>query len=301
MNEITDILDYYKFTIYKNAKKSIQSKIGLKQINEDEDYIDNFSFETFLNKLSLKIENMKLDKDTFDDVKLIIDGECIKLFKYLQIIICKCNDINNVKILCSDNCCDVCKTNSKLVINVDNFNINDIHPYCKSTLIPIYNKNKVNIANELCTITHLPIEYSSMVNKLLLKLKIYFKNVVTTKEFEILDDIDSIKILDNKIQIPIKLLATIDLERFLIRCLIKDKILETTNIEQWNSLYKIKKDSKNTGDNCIIYSLPFITNQAQLSCENYIVENATQYIINKNDLQIVDKSAYDILDNIFQK
>lgn len=305
IEELKDVLDFYKFTIYKNAKKSIYSKLNLKinDVNNENDlFIENFNFDEFLNKLSCKLKNSNLDnKDILDDIKLIVNGECIKLFKFSQIQTCKILNIKTIKIISNTNCCDICKVQSKISLDVNKIIYNDIHPYCKFIIIPNYNKNKINISNKICTITHLPIEYNGIVNKLLLNLTIHYKDFITKKEFIFSDNINNINISGDTIKISNKILDVIDIEKIIIKNLIKDNLLTKINITEWDSIFKMKKDSKLKGDNYIIYTLPFVNTNAQYDCENYIIENAVQYILNKDELSIIDNNAFNKLKDIFEK
>ena len=79
IEEVDDILKYYRFTIYKNAKKSIMSKLDIKISNElddvENDNIKNYNFDNFLNKLLSGIKNSEMSKeDLLEQILLIVIG-----------------------------------------------------------------------------------------------------------------------------------------------------------------------------------------------------------------------------------
>lgn len=305
IEEVQDILEYYKFTIYKNAKKSICSKLNIKTDNslseEENQIIESYSFDKFLNKLSNKLTSINInDEQILENILLIIIGECISLYKKFQIKNCESLNIKQIKITSdNNNCCELCQLNSKLVFDIDSFNLDNIHPYCKSTIIPISINSEINLSNSICDIIHVPTEFSKIINKTITKMSIHYKQWITKKEFIFIDDGESIQISDDNIKIPKQLLSIVDIENIIVKNLIKDKLLESIKIEEWEPLFKMKKDSKNVGDSCIIYSLPFITTTAQIDCKSYILENAVCYILKPDELKLIDNTAYNKFKIIF--
>lgn len=306
IEEVDDILKYYRFTIYKNAKKSIMSKLDIKISNElddvENDNIKNYNFDNFLNKLLSGIKNSEMSKeDLLEQILLIIIGECIVLFKKFQIDTCRLNNIKYVKFISDDNCCEICKLNSNILIDVNEFDLDNIHPYCKTSIIPLDYSRKINMSTKVCNITHMPSVFKGVATKITTKLFINCKDLITEKDFVFIDNGNKIIESGNRVTIPIDLLNIINIEKILVKYLLKDKLLEKLNISEWEALFNIKKDSRQVGDNCIVYSLPFINNLAQNSCEEYIIQNTIHYILDAKSLYSIDRNAYEKLKIIIKK
>lgn len=308
IDELKNILDYYKSSIYKAGKMVLNKKIGKKVnrdiefTNIDNEFINNYDINGFIDKLQQAITNCCNDltkEKLYDQLITIIIGECIILFKLSEINECKNLQIKKIKLISDDTySCDLCKTNSKFAYSVDKFNREMIHPYCKLSILPI-STNPTNIKTSIAEFIDVPQIFESNIKNITTKLMIQLKQYITSKKF-IFGDYDSIISNDNMLQISNKLIDKINIEELIVRELLKDKLL--LEIDQWwKDSYEIHKDSKTIGDGCIIYSNGFINNLAQINHEEYFIQSFIAYILYPTELRQIDINAYNKLKDIFNK
>jgi hypothetical protein len=307
IDKLDDILNYYKFSIYKSGKQVLNKKIGssenLELTEYDEQFLEEFNFIGFMNKTKLALEsyeNKLSAKELYDQLIGIIIGECIILFKIAQINQCKNLNIEKIRLISDDNySCDECKTYSKFVFNVDNFDISIIHPYCKISILPICN-NATNIKTSVAEFTNIPFIFTNICKNITTKLTIQLKPFITPKKIIFIDTVDFIEIKDNEIYISNKMIDKLDIEKLIVKELLKDKLLSNMD-SWWEEQYNIKKSSKVTGDNCIVYSNYFINNQAQLNFTEYFIQCYIAYILHASLLKNIDIDAYNKIKDIFKK
>lgn len=308
IDELTDILDYYKSSIYKAGKLITNKQIGQKVNREieftkiDNKFISQYDLDGFINKLRQAIisccDNLSKD-ELYDQVITIIIGECIILFKSAQTNECKNLGIEKIKLLSDDiYSCEKCKINSKFIYSVDDFDKTLIHPYCKLSILPISN-NSTNIKTSVAEFVNVPQIFVPNIKNITMKLTIQLKKFITHKKF-IFGDFVGIKFNDDIIEISIKLIDKINIEEIIIRGLLKDKLLQEITT-WWEDSYNIHKDSKSIGDGCVIYSNGFINNISQSSYNEYFTQSFIKYIIHPNELKQIDEPAYNQLKQILNK
>lgn len=305
-NKLKDILEYYKLSIYKSGKTVLNSKIGINSRSVDLTIIDNeflnkINFSEFIHKIESalkKYEDKLPRKELYDQVISIIIGECIILFKLAQINECKNKNIIKIKLVSDDNySCNECKLYSKFTYDVENFNANMIHPYCKISILPICNKS-TNIKVSNADFVSVPFVFTSIIKNITTKLSIQLKQFLTYKEFIFKEEINKIIIEGNKVYIPLSLIEKLDLESLIVRELLYNKLIDR-DLTWWENTYKDK--NKVMGDNCIVYSTPLINNKAQLNYKEYFVQSYISYILHPSILKDVDIEAYDQIKNVLGK
>lgn len=308
IEEIKDILGYYKKSIYKCGKIVINKKIGNStkniQLNEiDKVFLDKYLFDDFLNTLNNAITSCtrNLNKnELYDELISIIIGELIILFKISQINECKNLNIKQVKLI-SDNIysCDLCKTRSRFIYNVEDFNIKMIHPYCKLNIFPICDKT-TDLNTTISKFKNVPFIYVNIIKNINMKLSIYLKKYITPKEFIFKNDLENIYIDNDKIYISLKLIDKLEIDKLIVRELLKDKLLQT-DLSWWEKEFNKIKNNKNIGDDCIIYATPLINNTSILNHKEYFIQSYINYILNSNDIKLINNDAYKQLKDLFGK
>lgn len=308
-NELNDILNYYKKGIYKSGKTILNKRINNKNkiielSDTDNKYIDNFSFNDYINDLIIniiKFEKKLSKEDLYDKIIYYTIGECIKLFKLSQINCCKELNIKHFKIICDDQySCNVCKTLSKFILDVDTFNSELIHPYCKITILPLIYNNQ-NFKTSIAEFINIPNIFISIIKNIIMKLNIQLKDFITFKTFEFTDKIDYIIINNDKILISNKIIDKINIEEIIVRELLKDKMLDNIDSNKWEKHYNTKKDSKIIGDNCIIYNNYFVNSQSESNYIEYFIQSYINYILHASVLKNSDIIAYNMIKNIIEK
>jgi hypothetical protein len=306
-DKLNDILNYYKFSIYKSGKTILNKKVGSSYNAEltglDEQFLEEFNFVEFIDKIKLAVESYKdklSRKKLYDQLIAIIIGECIILFKIAQINQCKNLDIEKVRLISDDNySCDECKTYSKFVFNVDEIDIDIIHPYCKISILPIC-KNSTNLKTSVAEFTDIPYIFINTCKNITTKLAIQLKAFITPKKFIFVDSINNIEIKEDEIYISNNIIEKLDIEKLIVKELLKDKLLSNMD-NWWEEQYNTKKASKVIGDNCIIYSNYFINNESQLNYIEYFIQYCISYILHSSLLKEIDIEAYNKIKNIFNK
>lgn len=305
--DLNDSLDYFKFSIYKNAKKIIFLKIGnnskISLDDTENTFLSSYSFDTFLDKLKKGIiNNENLDvKELYDKIVEIVIGECILIYKKFQILICQNNNIDKFKLITDSSCsCEICQLNSKLILDSNNFDINNLHPYCKNTIVPLKFNVVQNLNLQNCEFENIPNEFINIAKSICTKLFIHYKKYITNKKF-IFTDVDSIQFKDDiLISNNFNILCNLDITKIIVEGLLKDKFLESINLSEWEELYEIKKNSKQIGENCIIYSLPFVNNIASYNCESFVLQSMIYFICDPEKLKQMDITTYNKIDAILK-
>ena len=301
--ELVDLLNYYKSSIYKAGKiilnKRINNKNKIIELSEfDINYINNIEF-SFITDLKQKIINSNLAKlELYNQIIYYVIGECIKLFKLSQINCCKELNIKQIKLICDDEySCDICKTLSKFILNIDDINHELIHPYCKITILPIIN-NCQDLKTPIAEFINIPNIYIGNVKNIIMKLTIQLKDFITFKTFKFVNNIDYIKSNNNEVLISNK--NQINIEEIIVRELLKDKMLDKLSNE-WKKQYNVKKNTKIIGDNCIVYNNYFINSQSESNYIEYFIQSYINYILHASILKNTDNVAYNMINNIIKK
>lgn len=308
LEEVDDILSYYKSKIYMSGKTIINKKIGntnkIELEDIDNEFLESINYNDFIEKLKNGIYNCCNNyskEDLYDQIISIIIGECIILYKQSQIIECKNLNIKSFKLITdNNNCCEYCKIQSRFELNVNSFNIDNIHPYCKQSILPLDMSQTTNLNVQIADFENVPLVLMPIIKNIIIKLKIQLKDYLSYKKF-IFGDFNNIIINDDEILIPYKLISLINIEEIIVEQLIRNKLIQVVNINDWKENFNIKKDSKMLGDSCMIYSLPFINNVSTINCEEYIVQSAISYILNGQHLKNIDINAYNKLKELFKK
>lgn len=307
LEEVNDILSYYKSKIYLSGKTIINKKIGnTNKINLDDidnEFIDSINYNAFIEKLKDGIYNCCNDyskEELYDQIISIIIGECIILYKQSQIVECKNLNIKSFKLIADHNCCELCKIQSRFELDTNNYSMDNIHPYCKQVILPLDISKTTNLTLQIADFVNVPSIFVPIIKNIITKLKIHLKDYISYKKFTF-GEFNSIIINDNEILIPYELTTSINIEEIITEQLIRDKLLEGININDWKENFNIKKDSKVLGDNCRVYTLPFVNNIATINCEEYIVQSSVNYILNGQYLKDIDINAYNKLKELFTK
>jgi len=304
--KIKDIFDYYKSSIYKSGKIILNNKIGIKQKDMDftkidNEFLDGIDFSIIILKIREAIEYHQKElskKELYDQIIFSIIGECITLFKLAQINQCKNQNITKIKLLADDNySCDECKVNSKFTYNVENFDNSVIHPFCKISILPISNRI-TNIKTNNANFINVPIVFSNTIKNIMMKLTIQLKQYLTYKEFIFEENINNISIDSDKVHISLRLMEMLDIESLIVRELLYDK-LTNFDLTWWKKTYESRK--KVMGDNCYIYSTPFVNNLAQSNYTEYFTQCYISYILHPTILKDIDMEAYNQIKSILEK
>lgn len=320
---VVALLDYYTEPIFNHGKKNITKYLNINKnefSNEQMLFIKNYKNktltelqETLLLALTECFDLVDNKKKLINDVIEIISNKCINLFRYAQLSECINNNINQVYLVKTGNCCKVCnmKTNfkydtNKLINSIDIF----FHESCNISIKPAFIDENI---------------FKSDVDQIINNLKIYIPHLIDEKQFIFVDDIlkndkfnetlsltinDAKKLNDVKNKLeesPILYFETDNsilvsshnyhkLEYIVTKSILVDK-LKTFNIEWWKKEYSEKIKSKYIANGIVIYSNPFINYIAEDNYESYFIESAINYIINPKMLKDIDSNNYNQLKN----
>jgi hypothetical protein len=331
------ILDYYVEPIFKNGKMVVDKKLGVpvKPIlnNEEIEFVNKYKSKD-LNNLKYTLQTAIIscfeyrtsDKNFYEEMIEIIIAKCIRLFKFAQLFEYKNQNITKVNLISDTNIsCPICQTLSKFSHDVTKLmdNIEDLHPYCKLSIEPNNNLNNINFTINKTNIAflNLPINLKDNITTLITQLKIYCSDLLTDKNFLIVDDIkdtsdfidllnlkyDDDKILElyNQIKDTLGLFEVDDkvfisrghlnnLRYFVVQSLLETNLMKK-DLEWWKIEYYNKQKTKYIGDDVGLYANPFISYIAEQNYESYFLESAIYYILNPQLLKDIDPENYNQL------
>ncbi len=306
---LIDILSYYKYSIYKAGKDILNKRIKNPKSDLDESdnkFIDNYDFNELIDNIdslttTFKDSTNQQQQQLYDKIIYIVIGDCIKLFKIAQINCCKNIGIKKIKLL-SDSVysCNICKTYSKFVWDVDKFDFNIIHPYCKLTILPIININE-DLTFSIAEFKNCPVILTGQIKSIITLLSIQLKDFITFKTFIFKDDIKCIEVKNDNIFISNEMIDKIDIQTLIVKELLKDKLLELCDKQLWENNFNNKKNSKVIGNNCIIYNDCFVNSQCESDYIEYFKQSYINYILDPKQLLLVDINAYNQIKKLIHK